>query len=84
MKDSVSNLICGLPGTCAQQAQGLKAEGPSCSACWQGWGRTGGWEVGSNELQFCLFFLSACSDLTDHHLFIKAVSPYHQKSKFFL
>lgn len=29
----------------------------------------------------CLF-LSACSDLSDSHLFIKVVSPYHQKSKF--
>lgn len=39
--------------------------------------------MGSNELQFCLFFLSACNDLTGHHLFIEVVPPYHQKSKFF-
>lgn len=36
----------------------------------------------SHKLQFSLVFLRACGDLGDCHVFIKVVSPYHQKSKF--
>lgn len=38
--------------------------------------------MGSQEIQFCLFLLSTCNELTNHHLFIKVVSLYQQKSKF--